>query len=68
MIFFLLNRRIDFRHNTIGYFAEDIDATCAELLERGAIIVEALEDKPWQLRQFTMDDLNGPIFYIYHDL
>jgi uncharacterized glyoxalase superfamily protein PhnB len=38
-------------------FAEDIDATYAELRSRGARIVEPLEMKPWGLRQFTVEDM-----------
>lgn len=53
---------------TFWIFAEDIDATFAELTRRGADIVEALEDKPWGLRQFTARDLNGNLFYFHHDL
>jgi uncharacterized glyoxalase superfamily protein PhnB len=49
-------------------FAENVDATYAEFKERGADIIEDIEDKPWNIRQFTVRDLNGHIFYIHHDL
>jgi predicted enzyme related to lactoylglutathione lyase len=48
-------------------FAEDLDATYAELKGLGANIVEPLETKPWGLRQFTVDDLDGNRFYFHHD-
>ena len=48
-------------------FAEDIDATYDELKSRGANIVEPLEQKPWGLRQFTVEDLDGNRFYFPHD-
>jgi uncharacterized glyoxalase superfamily protein PhnB len=48
-------------------FAEDIDATYQELQSSGANIVEPLEKKPWGLRQFTVKDLDGNIFYFHHD-
>ena len=48
-------------------FAEDIDATYQELRSSGANIVEPLERKPWGLRQFTVKDLDGNIFYFHHD-
>lgn len=48
-------------------FAEDIDATYEELNSLGANIVEPLEKKPWGLRQFTVKDLDGNIFYFHHD-
>ncbi len=48
-------------------FAEDIDATYDELRSLGAKIVEPLEKKPWGLRQFTVEDLDGNRFYFHHD-
>lgn len=48
-------------------FAEDIDATCKELESLGANITEPLEKKPWGLRQFTVKDLDGNLFYFHHD-
>jgi uncharacterized glyoxalase superfamily protein PhnB len=48
-------------------FAEDIDASYRELQASGAIIVEPLELKPWGLRQFTVSDLDGNLFYFHHD-
>jgi uncharacterized glyoxalase superfamily protein PhnB len=48
-------------------FAEDIDATFDELKTSGAKIVEGLEKKPWGLRQFTVEDLDGNRFYFHHD-
>ena len=48
-------------------FAEDIDATYKELKSLGANIVEPLEKKPWGLRQFTVEDIDGNRFYFHHD-
>jgi uncharacterized glyoxalase superfamily protein PhnB len=48
-------------------YAEDLDATYRELTSSGAKIVEPLELKPWGLRQFTVDDLDGNRFYFHHD-
>ena len=48
-------------------FADDIDATYEELKSSGAKIVEPLELKPWGLRQFTVEDLDGNRFYFHHD-
>jgi len=48
-------------------FAEDIDATYQELKLSGANIVESLVKKPWGLRQFTVKDLDGNLFYFHHD-
>jgi uncharacterized glyoxalase superfamily protein PhnB len=48
-------------------FAQDIDATYEELRSSGAKIVEPLETKPWGLRQFTVEDLDGNRFYFHCD-
>ena len=48
-------------------FAEDLDATYKELKSLGANIVEPLEKKPWGLRQFTVEDIDGNRFYFHHD-
>ena len=47
--------------------AEDVDATYSELKMSGANIVDHLENKPWGLRQFTVDDLDGNRFYFHCD-
>jgi predicted enzyme related to lactoylglutathione lyase len=47
-------------------FAHDLDASYQELQSLGANIVEPLELKPWGLRQFTVKDLDGNIFYFHH--
>lgn len=48
-------------------FAPDLDASYQELRARGARIVEPLATKPWGLRQFTVEDLDGNRFYFHHD-
>lgn len=48
-------------------FAADIDATYSELRSLGARIVEPLERKPWGLRQFTLEDVDGNRFYFHCD-
>jgi predicted enzyme related to lactoylglutathione lyase len=48
-------------------FADDIDASYEEFQASGANIVEPLEKKPWGLRQFTVKDLDGNLFYFHHD-
>jgi uncharacterized glyoxalase superfamily protein PhnB len=48
-------------------FADDLEATYTELQSLGANIVEPLEKKPWGLRQFTVEDLDGNRFYFHHD-
>jgi uncharacterized glyoxalase superfamily protein PhnB len=48
-------------------FAADIDNTYEELRSLGARIVEPLEKKPWGLRQFTVEDIDGNRFYFHCD-
>jgi uncharacterized glyoxalase superfamily protein PhnB len=48
-------------------FADDIDETYDELKSLGANIVEPLETKPWGVRQFTVEDLDGNRFHFHHD-
>ena len=48
-------------------FSEDVDATHTEMKEAGAAIVEPIENKPWGLRQFTVEDPDGHRFHIHHD-
>jgi uncharacterized glyoxalase superfamily protein PhnB len=48
-------------------FAADLDATYEELRSRGARIVEPLAVKPWGLRQFTVEDVDGNRFYFHCD-
>ena len=60
-------RRRPFEPAVHWIFAADIDATYAELRSRGARIVEPLEKKPWGLRQFTVEDIDGNRFYFHCD-
>jgi uncharacterized glyoxalase superfamily protein PhnB len=48
-------------------FADDVDAAYEELKSAGANIAEPLETKPWGLRQFTVRDLDGNLFYFHSD-
>jgi uncharacterized glyoxalase superfamily protein PhnB len=48
-------------------FAEDLDASYEELNAAGAKIVEPLEQKPWGMRQFRVEDPDGNRFYFHHD-
>jgi predicted enzyme related to lactoylglutathione lyase len=64
---FLRKRPSPFEAAVHWVFAEDVDATYDELRSLGAKIVEPLETKPWGLRQFTVEDLDGNRFYFHHD-
>ena len=64
---FFRQRKPPFEPAIHWVFAEDIDATYQELKSSNANIVDPLERKPWGLRQFTVEDLDGNRFYFHHD-
>ena len=64
---FFRKREVPFEPAVHWVFAEDIDATYQELQSLGATLVEPLETKPWGLRQFTVKDLDGNLFYFHCD-
>jgi uncharacterized glyoxalase superfamily protein PhnB len=65
---FLRKRTPPFQPAVNWVFALDVDATYHELRGLGANIVEPIENKPWGLRQFAVEDLDGNRFYFHHDL
>ncbi|HYV20051.1 MAG TPA: VOC family protein [Verrucomicrobiae bacterium] len=65
---FLRKRTPPFEPAVHWVFARDVDATYHELKGLGATIVEPIENKPWGMRQFTVEDLDGNRFYFHHDL
>lgn len=64
---FFRKRQPPFEPAVHWVFADDIDATYAELKASGANIVDPLEKKPWGLRQFTVEDPDGNRFHFHHD-
>ena len=66
-VIFFRKRELPFEPAIHWMFAEDIDATYQELQSSGANIVDPLQMKPWGLRQFTIKDLDGNLFYFHHD-
>jgi predicted enzyme related to lactoylglutathione lyase len=67
VVIFFRKRKPPFEPAVHWVFAEDIDATYHELKSSGANIVDPLGKKPWGLRQFTVEDLDGNLFYFHHD-
>lgn len=51
--------------NTCFVFTDEVDELCATFKARGARILEDPEDKTWGYRQFTLEDMNGHIFYYF---
>ena len=64
---FLRKRTDRFEPAVNWIFTADIDVTYEELQSSGARIVEPLETKPWGLRQFTVEDIDGNRFYFHCD-
>ncbi len=62
---FFRKRQPPFEPAVHWVFAEDVDAAHHEMKASGANIVDPIEDKPWRLRQFTIEDLDGNRFYIH---
>ena len=65
-VIFFRKRNPPFEPAIHWVFAEDIDASYRELQSSGANIVDPLEKKPWGIRQFTVQDLDGNIFYFHN--
>jgi predicted enzyme related to lactoylglutathione lyase len=61
-VIFFRKRTPPFEPAVHWVFAEDIDASYQELKLSGANIVD-----PWGLRQFTIEDLDGNLFYFHCD-
>lgn len=64
---FLRRRTGPFEPAVHWIFAAALDETYDELQSCGARITEPLEAKPWGLRQFTVEDLDGNRFYVHCD-
>jgi hypothetical protein len=63
---FLRKRQPPFEPAIHWIFCPELDATWLELQSLGANIVDPLELKPWNIRQFTVEDLDGNVFYFHH--
>ncbi len=56
---FLSNAGGEVARMTLFVNSSEVDALCAEWKSRGATIVSEPEDKPWGVREFTVEDNNG---------
>ena len=43
----------------------EVDELCRSFKANGAKIIEEIENKPWGYRQFTLEDINGHLFYYF---
>ena len=65
-VIFFRKRQPPFEPAIHWVYAEDIDTSYQELQSTGANIIDPLQTKPWGLRQFTVQDLDGNLFYFHH--
>jgi uncharacterized glyoxalase superfamily protein PhnB len=63
---FFRKRQYPFKPAVHWVYCNDVDETYKDLKSVGANIVEGIEDKPWGIRQFTVQDLDGNVFYFHH--
>lgn len=63
---FFRKRTKDFEPVVHWIYCSNVEETYKTLKTRGANIVDDIADKPWNLRQFTVKDLDGNVFY-FHD-
>jgi uncharacterized glyoxalase superfamily protein PhnB len=64
---FFRKRQCPFEPAVHWIYCNDVDETYKDLRNVGANIVDDIEDKPWGIRQFTVQDLDNNIFYFHHD-
>ena len=62
---FFRRRSLPFEPAVHWFYAMDVQATYAELQARGARITDPLATKPWGITQFTVEDLDGNLFYFH---
>jgi len=53
---------------TVWIFVDDVDETYEEIKNTRVTIADPLETKPWNIRQFTIEDLDGNRFIFHHDV
>lgn len=62
-------RQLEMAHpNTVWIFVDDVDETYNEFKNVDIKIVDPIETKPWRIRQFTIEDLDGNRFIFHHDV
>lgn len=52
----------------LSIFTDDVDAACAELVQRGVVLLNGPADKPWGMRTASFADPAGHIWEIGQDL
>jgi hypothetical protein len=61
-----LGKRENVVPSTLWFFADNVDEIYDEFMQASVVISEAIETKPWGIRQFVIEDIDGNRF-IFHD-
>jgi hypothetical protein len=65
---FLRKREGPFEPVNLWIFALELERALSELNSRNANVVEPMERKPWNMVQFTVEDIDGHRLTFHHDL
>ena len=65
---FLSEAEGDVAPTWVFYNVNDVDIVHAAYLEAGANVIEAPNDKPWGMREFLVEDLDGNVLRIVSEL
>ena len=65
-VIFFRKRQPPFEPAIHWIFVEQIDEVHREVSALGANVIDPLETKPWGIRQFTVSDLDGNLFYFHN--
>jgi catechol 2,3-dioxygenase-like lactoylglutathione lyase family enzyme len=52
----------------LAVFVDDVDAVCAELVQRGVVLLNEPTDRPWGMRNASFADPAGHIWQVGQDL
>ncbi|MBX2824702.1 MAG: VOC family protein, partial [Gammaproteobacteria bacterium] len=65
IVFFLRLKESGFDAITQWVFCEDLESVYQQLQSASANITEPIQTKPWNLRQFAVEDQDGNVFYFH---
>ena len=54
--------------SVLAVFVDDVDAACAELAERGVVLLNGPVDRPWGMRNACFTDPAGHVLELAQDL
>jgi predicted enzyme related to lactoylglutathione lyase len=54
--------------STLWCFADDVDEMYNELIQASVKMTEDIETRPWGIRQFTVEDIDGNRLVFHHNI